>query len=174
MLFKNLDITIDMARHRAADKQQIRLGNHLNDAKVLHRYALSAHAPRHAHALKHPRRKGTGTDRAWSPFPVALAVRPRSASEMVAFHDALKTPAFRGSRHGNDIALGKDRVHLDFGPELKLAGIKVPELAQEALGADACPLIMPGSRFIHQSFLGLAESELKSLIAVAFLRLDVG
>src|SRR5438445_5809537 len=33
---------------------------------------------------------------------------------------------------------------------------------------------MTGSRFIHEAFLGFTESELKSLIAVAFLRLDLG
>src|SRR5207302_11011674 len=108
MLFKNLDVTIDMARDRAADQKQIRLGNHLNDAKVFHRHPLSAHPARHAHALKDPRRKGAGTDRAWCPSPIALTVRPESAPEMVPFHDALKTPAFGSSCHRNDIPFCKD------------------------------------------------------------------
>src|SRR5881296_2319162 len=85
---------IHRPRHRAAHEQEIALGIHFDDAQAELGEVAGAHMPGHPLSFNNPRRVGTRRDR--PRLAVArVAVRLRTATEVVAVHDALEAAALR-------------------------------------------------------------------------------
>src|SRR6266480_4751874 len=99
---------VHRARHRAAHEQEIALGIHLDHAQAELGEVAGAHMPGHPLSFDNPRRIGARRDR--PRLAVArVAVRLRTAAEVMTVHDTLEATTFRHAAYLHAIALGEDR-----------------------------------------------------------------
>src|SRR5687768_7257411 len=83
------------SRNSAPNEQQVPLRVHLDHAQPKLGVTLGPHVTGHPLSLNDTRRVGARADRARFPVP-GVAVGGWTAAEMVAVHDALKSPALGG------------------------------------------------------------------------------
>src|SRR5712671_720104 len=102
------DQAVHRTRHRAAHEQEIALGVDPHDAQADLGEIPGAHMPGHFLAFDDARRVGTRSDRSRLAVP-RVAVRLRTAMEVMAVHDALKAATLRDAAHLHAIALGENR-----------------------------------------------------------------
>src|SRR5205085_3125461 len=93
------DLRAGCAGNRAFDHQQVLVGAHFDDAKVLRRARLRAHVSVHALALENTTRVRTAADRAGAAERLVRTVRGAVSAEVVALHDALETLALARAGH---------------------------------------------------------------------------
>src|SRR5258705_8775546 len=112
-LLANRDEAVHRSRHRSAHKQQIPLGVDPDDPQAELGEVAGAHMPGHALAFDDARGIRAGSDRARLAV-TRVAVRLRTAGEVMAVHDALKAAALRDAADLHAIAFGEDG-HRDRG-----------------------------------------------------------
>src|SRR4051794_38886754 len=125
--------------YRAADEQQILVGDHVDDLESALGDALAAHLTGAADALEHARGRGRGADRARRAH-VVRAVGHGTAREVVALDGALEALALRDAGDLHGLALLED-VDLHGLADLQLAGL-VAELHEVAQRRGVCLLEM--------------------------------
>src|SRR6185503_12130501 len=106
-LLADRDEPVHGTRHRPAHEQQIALGVDPHDPEAELGEVARAHMPGHALAFDDARRIRAGSDRARFAVP-RVAVRLRTAAEVMAVHNALKATALRDAAHLHAIAFGED------------------------------------------------------------------
>src|SRR5215207_878385 len=102
------------ARDGAPDEEEIPFGIDSNHAQTDLGVALGAHVARHALALDHARRIGTGTDRAGLAV-TSIAVSRGATTKAMPVHHSLEPAAFGGSGYFDQLPGGED-VHLYLCP----------------------------------------------------------
>src|SRR3954451_10683220 len=155
--------------YRAADEQQVLVGDHVDDLEAALGDALVAHLARAANALEHPRRRGRGADRARRAHVVG-AVGDGSAREVVALHGALEALALRDAGDLDGLAL-LEGVDANGVAHLELTGL-IAELHEVAKRRRVGLLEVPELALGQPLLLHVAKAELHGLVAVAVLRPD--
>src|SRR5256885_5971532 len=157
--------------YRAADEQQVLVGDHVDDLESALGDALVAHLARAADALEHARGRGGCADRARCAH-VVRAVGHGTAREVVALDGALEALALRDAGDLHGLALLED-VDLHGLADLQLAGL-VAELHEVTQRRGVGLLEMAELALREALLLHLAEAELHRLIPVALVCADGG
>src|SRR6266545_3618676 len=116
------DQAVHRAGHRAAHEQEIALGVDPHDPQAELRGVARAHMPRHALAFDDARWVRTRSDRPRLAVP-CVAVRLRTAAEVMAVHHALEAAALRHAAHFHAIAFGEEA---DRERERRVEGPRLP------------------------------------------------
>src|SRR5438067_2076316 len=128
------DVTAVGSRHRATYQNDFLRFAHLHDLKILHRYTSIAHVTRHTLIFPNAARRRAIADRADAPVRFRT-VRRTLPSEIVLFHYALKTFAFRAANDIDEVAglkLRNGQINFAFG---KIAF--QPKFAHQSLWLDS-------------------------------------
>src|SRR3954452_11035873 len=167
----DLDDGALVTRNRAAQQQDVLVGEHVDDLEAALRDALVAHLARTADALEHARGSGRGADRARGAH-VVRAVGDRTAAEAVALDRALEALALRDARDLDLLAL-LEHVHGQLLADLEALALTA-ELAQMAKGRVA-GLLDVAKLGLRELALGhVAVAELDGHVAVAVLGAQAG
>src|SRR5690606_7016541 len=129
------------------------------DGDVLGGDGVATHAARHAHALEHATRRGTGTDGARLAVVAVGTVRGTHTRKAVALHDTGEPLALAGAGDVDDLACGEgvDGQLLAHGVGRGVRGADLDHVA--ARGAAGLGEV-PGLRLVDLAALDLAETDL--------------
>src|SRR3954447_24558101 len=159
------------AGHRAADQEQVLVGEYVDDLEAALRDARVPHLAGAADALEDARGRGGRADRARRAH-VVRAVGDRSAAEAVALDGSLEALALRDARDLDLLAL-LEHVHGQLLADLEALALAA-ELAQMAKGRVA-GLLDVAKLGLRELALGhVAVAELDGHVAVAVLGAQAG